>query len=125
MLLYAVFGAFAFGLALWKRHHAMFLAGFEGLVVAAVELSRMIAAPLETKVAAGGALLLVGSWIVSRVLRDRTNGFVMTPAQLTSADEALQIAATLAVAPRETETPPEIRPEGGGSFGGAGATGHL
>lgn len=122
--LYAAFGGVSLLLALWKRHHAMFVGGAIGITVASVEIGKRIATPLEVKLAAGGAFLLAMSWIVARVLRDRTHGFVMTPAKLTPMDEALQVAATVVLAPRE----PEIaapKGEGGGSFGGAGATGEL
>lgn len=122
--LYAAYGLVTFFLALRYRHHALFLCGAIGIGIAGIELSRLTTFPMEAKLAASGALLLAGSWLVSRALRDRVTGFVATPAALTPFDNELEIAATLAAMPRET--PPEDsgqRMEGGGEFGGAGATG--
>jgi hypothetical protein len=54
-------------------------------------------------------------------LRGRTNGFVSTPARLTPIDDELQLAATFALKPSSVEIEPPR--DGGGSFGGAGASG--
>lgn len=117
--LYAAFGAVTLFLAIRYRHHALFLAGGIGLAIASLEFGRMIHTPMEAKLAAGGALLLAGSWIVSRALRDRTTGIVATPAKLTAFDDELEIAATIALPQQEFEQ----KTEPGGEFGGAGATG--
>ena len=117
--LYAAFGVVAFFLAVRYRHHALFLAGGIGVAIAAIEFARTLDLPLEAKLAIGGALPLAGAWIAARALRDRTTGIVATPSQLTSFDDELQIAATVALPHEEFEP----KPEQGGEFGGAGATG--
>lgn len=124
--LYAGFGCLVFGLGLAKRHHALLLSGAAGLVIANVEASKMVASPLEAKLASGGAFLLVTAFVAQRALRARTAGIVVTPAKLTRADDALAIAGALA-APHSThgDAPEPVRAEGDGHFGGAGATGEY
>lgn len=121
IILYGAFGLLAFFLAVRRRHHALFLAAAVGLAIAGIEIGRLVAAPLELKLAAAGASLLAGSWLVSRALRDRTTGFVTTPAKLTSFDDDLELAATIAIPQQDFEQ----KTESGGKFGGAGATGRY
>jgi len=123
MAIYAAYGALAFGLGLLKRHHALLLSGASGLVIAAIDASEMMAAPLETKLAAGGAFLLVTAFIAQRALRARTTGIVVTPASLTRVDDALAIAGALSAPTGTRIEQSEARPQGEGSFGGAGTTG--
>lgn len=127
IVLYAGYGALALVLAVRKRHHALFLAAAAGLAVASVDLAALIALPDEAKLALGGGLLLATSWLVSRALRDRTSGLVASEAKLTPFDDTLEIAGALASSHlTHTAIPPdESRPGGGGSFGGAGATGEF
>ncbi|MGZ8708762.1 MAG: hypothetical protein ACXW28_00940 [Thermoanaerobaculia bacterium] len=117
--LYFAYGAVTLFLAIRRRHHALFLAGGIGIGIASIELARTIDLPVEAKLAIGGALLLGGSWLASRALRDRTTGIIATPAKLTSFDDELETVATVALPRAEFE--PEVEP--GGEFGGAGATG--
>jgi hypothetical protein len=121
IVLYAAYAAIAFALAVTRRHHAFFLAAMTGIVIAVTQLSLRIALPLEAKLAIAGALLLGIAFAVSRALRGNARGFVLTPAKLTSFDAELELAATFALKP---ETPVSEAPStGGGSFGGAGASG--
>lgn len=123
--LYAAFGLVTFFLAVRRRHHALFLAGGIGIAIACIELARTFDAPLEANLALGGSLLLAGSWLVSRALRDRTTGIVATPAMLTPFDDEIEIAATLSHLPHgesQIDSPQKVE-GGGGEFGGAGATG--
>jgi hypothetical protein len=119
--LYAAFALFALMLAIAKRHHALFLTGGIAVAIASIELGRVLEVlPLEAKLALGGAFLLGGSWLTARALRDRTRGIVVTPAALTPFDDAVEVAATVNL-PQQDFTP--AQQEGGGEFGGAGATG--
>lgn len=117
--LYFAFGLVTFFLALRYRHHALFLAGAIGIGIGAIELAETIDIPAEAKLALGGAILLGGSWLTSRALRDRTTGFVTTPAKLTPFDDELEIAATVSLPRADFDQ----KVESGGEFGGAGATG--
>jgi hypothetical protein len=117
--LYLAFGLVTLFLALRYRHHALFLVGAVGIGIASIELARTLDVPLEAKLALGGALLLGGSWLASRALRDRTAGLVSTPSRLTPFDDDLELAATIALPRAEFDQ----QPESGGEFGGAGATG--
>ncbi len=119
--LYAAFGVIAFIAAIVKPHHAFFLAAAEGFAVAAIELADELDAPPEVALGIGGALLLSLSLIVSRMLRDRTRGFVSTKEQLPAAD-AIEIAGAISISP---PAQPAARESGGGQFGGAGASGNF
>ncbi|HJQ37448.1 MAG TPA: hypothetical protein VKB93_09940 [Thermoanaerobaculia bacterium] len=117
--LYAAFGVLALAVAIVKPHHAFFLAAAEGFAVAAIGLAEELDARPEIALAIGGALLLSLSLVVSRALRGRTRGFVATKEQLPAAD-AIEIAGAIAISPSERPAAPE---NGGGQFGGAGASG--
>jgi len=119
IILYGAFGALALFLAIRKRHHALFFSGALGIAIAGIEVGRLLAAPLELKLAATGACLLLGAWLTARSLRGRTTGIVATPSSLTTFDDELELAATAAL-PREEF---DQKMESGGEFGGAGATG--
>jgi hypothetical protein len=123
--LYAGFGALALVLAITRRHHALFLGAMIALAIAATDVAEQMTAPPEAKFALAGAALLALAFAISRVLRDRTHGFVLTPIALTPIDDAAELAATLALQPTSPQpAPPEAAPApGGGSFGGAGASG--
>lgn len=122
--LFAAFAVLAFALALKRPHHAFFLSGMLAAAIAATELARMFSViPLEARLAAGGAFLLGMAALISRMLRDRTTGFVLTPERLTPLDDEVSLGATLTLAPEPAAEPEPPRP--GGQFGGAGATGDL
>ena len=123
LALYAVFAAIALASALRRRHHGMFAGAAAAAVVTGVKLYELLAPPKELSLAIAGALLLVGAFAVSRALRGKTRGFVLAPAQPSEIEEGLQTLATISVAPSSAGNPPDQRPEGGGGFGGAGATG--
>lgn len=122
--LFALFGVFALICGIARRHHAMLVAALIGIAVAITEASRLVEMLLEVKLLLAGGMLLLIAFTLSRALRDRQLGWVITPTRLTNADEALAIAATLAHAPGQREdAPPAGRAQGEGGFGGAGATG--
>ena len=125
IFLYAAFAVIALILGLTKRHHAFFLASIAAFAIAATELQSIVQARGEIVLSIAGALLLAISFAVTRALRDRTHGFVLAPEQLTPADGAIEMLATLAVRPAPQESAPPSSIEGGGSFGGAGASGDL
>lgn len=122
ILLYVLLGAITLALAIAKRHHALLLTAIIAFTIAARDLGERVAMPLEAKLALAGGGLLVFTFVVSRVLRDRTRGFVLTPVALTPFDDVAEIGATVTFQPA---TPvPEPQPSaGGGRFGGAGASG--
>jgi membrane protein YdbS with pleckstrin-like domain len=106
------------------RHHAPFIASAICAVILANETHDLFDYPAEAKLAIAGAVLLAVAWAISRALRDRTTGFVLTSSKLTGADDLLEIGATLVTAPAANQpAPAEGRVQGDGGFGGAGATG--
>lgn len=118
---YLAFTLLALVLAIAKRHHAHFLAAMIAGAIAVTDIAVKIAAPAEARLAVAGAVLLAIALVLSRTLRNRTTGFVLTPANLTTFDDELQTAATLTLKPDTPVTAPAAEP--GGSFGGAGASG--
>ncbi len=118
------FAAISFACALRKRHHAMFAGAAAAAIVAVGTVHSRFGISEEAVSAISGAVLLVASLATSRLLRGRTTGFVVTPAKLTAFDDDLETLATVAIAPPHSAgNPPEVRPQGEGGFGGAGATG--
>jgi hypothetical protein len=103
--LYAGFGAIAFALAITRRHHALFFSAMIALAIAAADVAEQVTAPPEAKFAIAGALLLAIAFAVSRTLRDRMHGFVLTPIALTPIDDAAELAATLTLQPTELRAP--------------------
>lgn len=120
--LYAGFGVLALVLAITKRHHALFLSAMIALAIATTDIAEQIQAPPEAKFAIAGVVLLALAFAISRSLRDRTHGFVLTPAQLTPVDDAMEVGATLTLQPSAPSPAPQPA-AGGGTFGGAGASG--
>lgn len=112
-------------IAIRMRHHAPLVSAIVLGGLAGADLIQAARDVQEWLLAGFGIALLVTAFAVTRVLRGRTTGIVSIPAKLTVADEGLQTAASFGVAPHETEAAPEGRAEGGGSFGGAGATGEY
>jgi hypothetical protein len=106
-----------------RRQRALLIAGALNLGIAAYEASYLSDAGVEMKLIVAGALLITIATTLSRVLRGRTTGFVLTPSSMTGYDEAMQIAGAIHV------TPPAHAPaagggfeSGGGGFGGGGAS---
>jgi hypothetical protein len=125
IVLYSIFGIIALSLAVARRHHAYFLAAMISLAIAGGDLAERLTAPEEAKLAVAGALLLIIAFAISRTLRGRTHGLVLTPIQLTPFDDAVETGAMLTLQPT-TSAPPAPEPQpvgGGGGFGGAGASG--
>lgn len=116
---YAVFALLALVLAIRNRHHALFVSGGLALGIAVFDAIEPLGVAGEAKLAAAGALLLAGSWLLARALRERTRGIVAAPAGLTPFDDELEVAATISVPAQNFDQ----RMETGGEFGGAGATG--
>lgn len=123
--LYLGYAAIAFVSAIVKRHHWMFAAAAVALAVALGVAHDRFAFRDELTLGIAGAALLLASWLTAVALRHRTRGFVMTPAAVTEFDDDLQSIGTFAVATPSAGNPPESRPQDGGGFGGAGATGDL
>jgi hypothetical protein len=127
ILLYAIFGIIALSLGLAKRHHALFLTAIIALGIAGGDFAEKLNDwPNEAKLAIGGALLLIIAFAMSRALRGRTHGLVLTPIELTPFDNAAEIGATLALQPTAPTPVAQSTPaSGGGEFGGAGASGDF
>ena len=112
--------------AIRRRDHAMFGGAAAAAIVAGGELLSRLELSEELVCLLSGAFLMLASVATARALRGRTQGFVTTPAALTPFDDDLEHVATFASQPSTSNSagnPPASRAEGGGGFGGAGATG--
>jgi uncharacterized membrane protein YgcG len=107
------------------RAHAPLIAAGAYVAIAIVTLAvhDLLPWPREWRLMAGGAALLALAAGLSRILRRRRAGIVVTPDRLTPLDEALEIGGTLALQPRSGPAAPTR--ESGGRFGGGGASGHF
>ena len=127
VMIYVLLTIALFATAMVLKEHAPAIAGAVCAVIAFIALQDVIDARLDFQLMAAGVLLLVASAVISRRLRDNTRGLVTSPSNITPFDDELQLAATVALAPKiDASTPLEPgRGEGGGDFGGAGATGKF
>jgi hypothetical protein len=100
---------------------------------AAIELRALFDYPTEAKLIAAGVLVAAIAVLLSRVLRNATRGFVVTPVRVGAYDEAMQIGGIISVAPHGTpasqqHTGPELSDSSGPtdkSYGGGGAGGGV
>jgi hypothetical protein len=127
-LAFAILAAVLFALGIRARDRVTLAAGALTAAIAAYELHRLFAYPVEAKLMTAGALLIAIAVAVTRALRGRTTGFVVEPSAVTPYDDAMQILATLpaahvAPAPAAAAAGPEIDSGDSSSFGGAGAGG--
>ena len=112
--------------AILKRHQASLYGAAVSVTIAAIMLRELSPLAMEWKLIIAGTLLFAVSVAISRALRGKTSGFVMTPFKETT-EEALRMFGTLALTPHsESPVPANSQPVGGGgSFGGAGASGKF
>jgi hypothetical protein len=120
---YAVLAIVCLAAGIRMRHHAPLLAAMIVTIVLANEAHELFDFPAEVSLAMAGFLLLGGAWLVSRALRGRTEGLVATPEQLTPLDSELELLAAVHATPDTRPAEPTGHQGGGGTFGGAGATG--
>ncbi|HEX7190006.1 MAG TPA: hypothetical protein VF381_00405 [Thermoanaerobaculia bacterium] len=116
--------AIVLALGVAMRSRALLLAGAANAAIAGYEVSYLSAASLEAKLIVSGLLVLAIAIVISRVLRQKTAGFVTTESSLTGYDEVMQIAGAIHVSP---DAPAQSAPGnefqgGGGNFGGGGAS---
>lgn len=124
-VLFGVFGIAALLLALKRPHHPFFLAAIAGFALPVGHAIDALPLAREGQLAVAGALLLALAFVVTRLLRDRTTGLTLAPAELTPFDDEMKIVGSM-VAADESAPPAEPQPvSGGGGFGGAGASGEY
>jgi hypothetical protein len=121
VIVFAALAAILSALAMRTRDRILLAAAAVSTAIAAVEAHDWFSLAIEWKLILSGAAIVGAAAILSRILTKRTAGFVVTPHALTRYDELIQIAGTLAIAtPAQSVAGPSH--EGGGKFGGAGAT---
>ena len=125
-IVFASLAALLLTLGLVRHNRALLAAGLVSVVCVAIEVHELFFRSMEARLLAGGALLLLLTAVVSRLLRGRTRGIVVTPAPMTQLEQAIQMGGSVAIAHPDpaSQQPPELKP-GGGEFGGAGASGSF
>lgn len=123
-VVYIITAAIILALGVSVRARALLLTGALHAAIAAYEASYLSNAPLETKLIAGGIVVLAIAIVLSRLLRKNTAGFVTTESSLTGYDEVMQIAGAIHTSPNAPQEQPTSSgfQSGGGSFGGGGAS---
>jgi hypothetical protein len=121
---FAIGGGAAMFAAIRLRSRAMIVAASAAIAIAAVEARDLIDASVETKQIIAGIALIAIARAIAYALRDRKDGFVVTPSSMTRYDEAIQLIGAVAVPPVSgpAQGGPKIE-SGGSSFGGAGSGG--
>jgi len=108
------------------RLHAPLVSLFVAIGALAYEVRNLTGMPLETRLIVWGFVLLVVAVAVDRLLRTPRNGITSEKLRDDQALRLLELAGSAAItpaAPRHDQ--PEGLQPGGGSFGGAGATGDF
>ncbi|MEO8036585.1 MAG: hypothetical protein ABI837_19260 [Acidobacteriota bacterium] len=122
----AVFCAMAiayFATGVVARHHVLILCGAIATACVAFELQDLLAWPWEWKVIVAGTEMFVAGAGISRLLRGRSEGIVVTETD-SGLLSLVQAGATFVVAHPAAPEPSQSGFEsGGGSFGGGGASG--
>jgi hypothetical protein len=118
-LLWFALSALTLVAGLRVRHHAFLLSAFVSFAIGVAGINESIALRDEWKLLLGGALLLASAAIVMRRLRGRGTGLVLDD----SAEGRLEIIATVQLS--HPVQPVAQHGAGGGSFGGAGASGDF
>lgn len=111
-------------LGLRGRDRILLVAGSSTILLAVIENWRRIDWSMEAKCITAGLLLASVGVMLSRVLRARSDGFVVTAvdAGAQGSGELLQISGTLVLSHASTDGETD-RVGGGGGFGGGGASG--
>lgn len=111
-------GVVVLGIALWLRDRMLLVAAGLSLAIAGFDGIDRIDAAAEVKLIGAGLALVAVSLVVSRALRGRTAGIVVTPAGDAKYERAATVATALFV-------PPQPAPAGGGATfqGGGGDSG--
>jgi len=127
LLMPMLFATASIGLGIRRRTHAPMFAAMGCIACVAYELRNLTGMPLQWRLIMWGSLMLVGSSIAERLLREARSG--ITSRQLVDNNpllDAAEIAGTALITPADkhvaTESPSSME-GGGGSFSGGGATG--
>jgi hypothetical protein len=122
-----VIGAFLFVGLRW-RLHAPLIAAMPCLAIVGYECRHLTGLSLEARLIVWGALLFVVAFIAERRLRGRRHGFTSDAAGSADAFGVVELAGVAAAGlavhqPASTTSGETTQQGGGGTFGGAGASG--
>ncbi|HXG58450.1 MAG TPA: hypothetical protein VNL91_05470 [Thermoanaerobaculia bacterium] len=111
-------------IAVLRRDRALLAASLLTLLVAVAHLFPHFAFSWEWVLLVLGVASLALSLLADRLLRGRERGITSRKLADLEHEDMIEMAGAVALAP-ERQAPPDQRPGGGGSFGGAGATGQF
>lgn len=120
--LFVALAGFALAIGIRKRVRGALVAGVVSTASAGVAAHDFIPFSTETKLILVGAAALAITGAIARALRGRERGFVLTPTS--SARETL-LTVMPALLPTSSAASSPQPVAGGGSFGGAGASGQF
>lgn len=125
-LLLLVWAAAALLVGIYFRLHAPLISLFVALGAFAYEVRNLTGMALETRLIVWGFVLLAVAVAVDRLLRTPRNGITSEKLRDDHALRLLELAGSAAITPATVhhDQPQGLQP-GGGSFGGAGATGDI
>jgi MFS family permease len=123
-IVFGVLAAVLLILGIRTRQHALLIAGGVTAACFGVEMHELFEfVSEEARLIASGVLLVAIGFAITRALRGRTTGIVVTATPKSFIEEAIQIAGSVGIAhPEHVESQPEVQ-TGGGGFGGGGASG--
>jgi len=123
-LLYFALAIAEFAHSTRLRDRLVLIAGALTTAIAFIVLRELFPFAIEWKFIAAGTSIFAVSAAISRTLRGRHAGFVVTPVK-SAYEEALRVFGSVGLSPH-TESTAAANPQpvgGGGSFGGAGSSG--
>jgi hypothetical protein len=123
VVLFAAAAAIDLGLGLRYRVRAPLIAGAVCAAIAAFEARDFVRLAAESKLIIAGVVMLMIATAVMRALRGRTTGIIAAPMKRREIEDAVQIAALLAMGGQAAAANQPTLHTGGGEFGGAGASG--
>jgi len=120
--LFVALAGFALALGIRRRVRGALIAGIVDIVIAGVAAHDFIPFSLETRLILVGATTLAIAGTIARALRGRGRGFVITPTS-PARETLLNIVPAFLPTPSGSSSPQPV--SGGGTFGGAGASGQF
>lgn len=125
-LAFALMAVVLGAIAITRRDRVLAIAATIDAVIVGIEFARPLHIAYEYKLIDGGIVALAVAIALSRTLRSRTRGFIASPEAGKDYEDALQLLGAMHVthAPARDSSTADFE-AGGGSFGGAGASGNY
>jgi len=119
---FVALAGFTLAIGIRKRVRGALIAGMVDIVIAGVAAHDFIPFSTETRLILSGAATLAITAAIARALRGRERGFVLTPTSSVR-ETLLNVVPAFLPTPSGPSSPQPV--SGGGTFGGAGASGQF